>query len=205
MKNWREYLALFADAGVRARIGEASHAYLTSPESAGRLRAALPDARFIISLRNPADRAYSLYKWMHANGYESQPTFQAALQAEETQRYKNPEFMRSNGQYYYNFLYYRSGVYCEQVRRFVDAFGSERVHVIVFEEFVESPATHMKRIFEFLGVDPNFEPRIEVHNSSKRTYGAFDGSTRGALLARYDPSIRELESMLNRDLHQLWS
>src|SRR5687767_12736237 len=61
MSDWNQYLALFREAGNRKRVGEASGPYLTSPESAGRLKEAAPEARIIILLRDPAERAWSLY------------------------------------------------------------------------------------------------------------------------------------------------
>jgi hypothetical protein len=205
MKNWREYLALFSEATGRKRIGEASGAYLTAPESAGRIRSAFPQARFIISLRNPAERAYSLYKWMHANGYEPIPVFEDALKAEEDSRLANKDFIRNNGENYYNFLYFHSGLYVEQLRRFYEAFGTGQVHVILFEEFIARPAAHMQRVFEFLDVNASFVPHVEVHNPSASSYGQCDAATRRNLIERYRPSVMQLESLLNRDLQRLWS
>jgi hypothetical protein len=205
MKNWREYLELFADAAGRKRIGEASGAYLTAPESAGQLRAAFPEARFIISLRNPADRAYSLYKWMHANGYEDISVFEDALWAEEQSRFGNKDFMRNNGQNYYNFLYFHSGLYAEQVGRFVDSFGAAQVHVIIFEEFIKDPAAEMRNIFEFLGLDSGFVPRVEIHNPSASSYRECSLATRKELIARYRASVVQLETLLKRELQKVWS
>ena len=45
MTDWQAYLSLFRDAGNRKRVGEASGPYLTSPESAGLIKAAVPNAR----------------------------------------------------------------------------------------------------------------------------------------------------------------
>src|SRR2546423_2056748 len=77
------YLSLFADADGRKRVGEASTAYLTWPASAAKIRATVPEAKIIISLRNPVERAWSLYKWMRAHDYEKIPTFAEALEAED--------------------------------------------------------------------------------------------------------------------------
>src|SRR5690349_8105845 len=48
-------LMFFKDAANQKRIGEASTTYLTSPESAGKIRDAVPDARIIMLLRNPVN------------------------------------------------------------------------------------------------------------------------------------------------------
>ena len=199
MKDWDAYLGLFAEAKGQRRVGEASGPYLTSPESPGWIKRIIPDARFIISLRNPAERAYSLYKWMHQYGFELLPSFGEALQAETESRFGQEKFRNNNCQYYYNFLYFHSGLYYEQVRRFFDTFGRDRVQVI------RQPAEHMRKLFDFLGVDPSFTPAIEIHNPSSATYGAMDPGLRSRLLEQYAPNIRQLEALLNRDLSSLWT
>ena len=202
--EWHHYLNLFHDAGDRKRVGEASTPYLTSPESAGRIKAAIPDAKLIISLRNPVVRAYSLYKWMHDHSYEKIASFAEALEAEDAWRLGNDEFAKNNGQYYYNFLYYHSGLFFQQVKRYFDTFGREQVHVLIFEEFVKTPLEHVRRISEFLGVDAGFVPKLEVHNPSASRYPALESSLRGELTRRYRGNVLQLEALLNRELASLW-
>lgn len=202
--EWHHYLYLFHTAGARKRVGEASTPYLTSPESAGRIKAAIPEAKLIISLRNPVVRAYSLYKWMHHNGYEKIPTFPQALEAEDAWRMENDDFKKNNGQYYYNFLYYHSGLFFQQVKRYFDTFGRQQVHVVIFEEFVKTPGEHVRDIFAFLEADPEFAPQIAVHNPSASTYAALEPSLRTELARRYRPNIAQLEELLGRELRSLW-
>src|SRR5947207_14583321 len=62
VKDLDAYLALFTDAEERKAMGEATTGYLGSPEAAARIAARYPGARIIIMLRDPADRAHSLYR-----------------------------------------------------------------------------------------------------------------------------------------------
>lgn len=201
--EWHHYLYLFHGAGNRKRIGEASTPYLTSPESAGRIKAVIPDAKLIISLRNPVVRAYSLYKWMHRNGYEKLG-FPEALDAEEAWRLDNEDFKRNNGQYYYNFLYFHSGLFFQQVKRYFDTFGRQQVHVLIFEEFVKSPLEHVREILRFLDVDPSFTPQTAIHNPSAASYPALDPSLRNDLARRYRGNVAQLEQLLGIGLKSLW-
>ena len=165
--NDREaYLRLFEDAAPGQRVGEASGAYLTSPDSAQRIQADIPDAQVIIMLRNPADRAFSLYQWMTQNGYEHAPTFDEALLLEE-ERMRSASFKRSNPEYYYNYLYYHSGLYSRQIDRYLSAFGEDQVEVLIFEEFIDAPEKHTQKVYQFLRVDPDFRPVTRVHNRSR--------------------------------------
>lgn len=202
MKNWREYLSLFAEGKNRKMIGEASGAYLTSPESPARLKASVPRAKFIISLRNPVERAYSKYKWMRANGYEKFETFAEALAAEPG-RAASEDFKRSNGQYFYNFLYFDSGIYDRQVRRFLEAFGREQVRVLIFEEWTQRPHETLEELFRFLGVDAAFRPQIKVHNATIKDR-SLDEEIPRRLMDGYQQSIVNLEKLLGRELVSVW-
>jgi hypothetical protein len=203
IKDWKQYLELFAEGRGRKMIGEASGPYLTSPESPARIREAFPEARFIISLRNPADRAFSKYKWMRANRFESAPSFEEALKLEES-RAASDDFRKNNGQYFYNFLYFQSGRYVEQVRRFFETFGREQVRVVIFEEWTRQPLETVREIFSFLGVDAQFAPQIQVYNATTKD-SAFDASLRAELLQRYKDDIRQLEKLLGRELETVWT
>ena len=161
VRNPIKYFELFDSAGGETVIGEASHAYLTDPSSARVLKGLFPDARFVVILRNPADRAFSLYHHMRRHGHEWITTFEKALQAEE-QRFSSPRFKENCGQHLYNFLYFRSGLYGEQLRRYFSLFNREQFHILAFESLVADPANTMRAILEFLNVLADFTPGVEV-------------------------------------------
>lgn len=162
-----KYASLFEQAGQNQKVGEASTAYLTSPDSALRIASAVPEARIIVMLRNPADRAFSHYRWMTREGWEYAPSFQEALRLEQKRRVGNPAFVRDNPEYYYNYLYFRSGLYCQYIERYLDAFPADQIHFMLFEEFVQSPVDHAQAVYRFLGVDDTFQPKIKVHNKGR--------------------------------------
>jgi hypothetical protein len=161
-----QYRKLFDDASKRHKAGEASGAYLTSPDSAPRISEVVPDAKIVIMLRNPAERAFSLYQWMVKEGYEWAPTFDRALQLEGA-RCGSVSFVRDNSEYYYNFLYRTSGCYAQQVKRFLKAFDREQVRFLVFDNFVSSPVPCTKEVFRFLEVDDKIELSTPVRNRGK--------------------------------------
>ena len=61
VKSLAEYERLFEDVGGATAVGEASTMYLECPQSAGRIREMIPQARILCSIRHPVDRAYSDY------------------------------------------------------------------------------------------------------------------------------------------------
>ncbi len=162
------YLALFDEANPMQKwLGEASVAYLTDPESAQRIYDFAPSAKIIILLRNPADRAYSLYNWMVQDGYEYAPSFEEALKLEESRFIdKRAHWFKPN--YYWGYLYYRSGLYCNQVKKYLDLF-KENVLIIPFEDLAMNPAPAYEKVCSFLNIPPAQVP-FHIFNSSRAVY-----------------------------------
>lgn len=165
-KDFDSYLSLFSNAKGKKAIGEASTPYLSSPESAAWIQQVFPEAKIIIVLRNPVERAYSLYTWMIREGYEWIYPFKKALIYEEI-RLKNEHFKYCNSQYYYNYLYFHSGLYSIQVKRYTEFFQKNQVHIILFEDLKSDPLNTIQSVYDFLNVDISFMPKIEIHNKGQ--------------------------------------
>ena len=69
-------------AGDRAVTGEASPYYVFHPHGPDRVRAAVPNVRLILMLRDPVVRAFSQYQQEYARGFEDAETFEQALELE---------------------------------------------------------------------------------------------------------------------------
>lgn len=130
----------FADAGTARAIGEASTTYTMDPiipNVPPRIAGALPDTRFIYMIRHPIERIVShyLHRW-----YEKIITCPIE-QAVETE----PELLAYSQ-------------YDHQIERFAPHFPLDRWLVLVTEEFAADPRGTHRKVFEFLGVDPTFQP-----------------------------------------------
>ena len=160
------YAHLFEGATNAAAVGEASHAYLSHPGAASTLRAFFPEARFVVMFRNPADRALAMYSYMLENGYELLPTFERALAAED-RRFSSPRFARRCPHYFWNFMYYRSGLFGEQVARYLDLFPRDRFFFTTLYDLHRRPADVLGSMEEFLGVVPAPATELPRYGSSK--------------------------------------
>ncbi len=82
-----DYEALFKDVKDEVAIGEASPSYIYVPEVPARIKAMIPDPKFIAILRHPAERAFSHFNMRlnksSANAIEPITDFAEALRAEE--------------------------------------------------------------------------------------------------------------------------
>lgn len=163
------YLALFADAGSQKRLGEASTRYLVSHVAPGHIRAFQPEARIIAMLRNPVDFIHALHNERVSQGAEDVADFETALALDDERRAGNRLPPGSNP---LGAVYRDNARFGEQLQRWLDAFGRERVLVIIFDDFAADTAGVFARVLEFLEVDSSFRPAsFEVINRSHRLRG----------------------------------
>lgn len=166
MRDVEKYQRLFSGVRHEKAIGEASTPYLTSPESAAWIRREIPEAKIIAVLRNPVDRAYSMYRWMVNHGYEWVYPFEKALEIEDSRK-QDKDFLAHNPQYFYNYLYFDSGLYSVQLQRYYSVFPASQIKVILLDELKQNTIEAVKEIFSFLGVSTDFSPVIKVHNKAE--------------------------------------
>lgn len=171
MDSRERYLALFE--GVRPDrhrvVGEASTAYLTDPAAPPRIaREAAGDARLLVMLRDPVDRAHSLYSWMAQEGYETAATFREALRREPL-RAADASFREDCPEYFHNYLYAGSGRYADQLERLRSHVPEERILVVLFEDFVARPGAVYREVLDFLGLPSDGPvPEARERNPSRR-------------------------------------
>ncbi|MEP7360051.1 MAG: sulfotransferase [Chloroflexota bacterium] len=160
------YLELFAGAGKAVRLGEATTRYLGSGEAPRLVRDFSPDAYIVASLREPVTMLQALHNERVANGNEDITDFGAALEADDDRRRgrRLPPGANSRGA-----VYRDVARYADQLEHWLEAFGPERVQVIVFDDLVADPAATFRRLLEFLDVDTDYRPaEFAAHNRRYR-------------------------------------
>lgn len=152
----RAYLDLFAGASEEKLRGEASPSYLAGKNVELAIQAVAPDARIVISLREPIDRTHSSYLSLVSDGVERR-TFREAIEDDLAGR-RVPDCP----------IYVKPRLYGRGIRRYRRAFR-RRVHVLFFEELTADPAAVMRELYGFLGVDPSFVDDFgaKAHNQFK--------------------------------------
>lgn len=138
-------------AGERA-VGEATQTYLYDERAMLRMAEVLPDARLVAILRNPIDRAYSHYWHNRSIGRESLD-FRTAVSAE-------PDRLRSgDAADRYTFSYVDRGRYTRQLRRLAELYPRDAIHVILFDDLLESQVEVFQGACRFLGVPASAMPQ----------------------------------------------
>ncbi|MDH5612556.1 MAG: sulfotransferase [Gammaproteobacteria bacterium] len=162
-----EYLNYFSFAGPKRHVGESSVLYLSSKLAAEEIYNFNSNAKIIIMLREPFDMMCSLHSQLLSTCKEDIEDFGHALDA-ESDRFKGGR-IPANVDVIDDALFYKSvASYYEQVKRYIDRFGKNNVHVILFDDFKFDALNVYKSVLEFLGIkDVEFEPNIKIINSNK--------------------------------------
>jgi hypothetical protein len=162
------YLSLFTGANNEKRVGEKSTMYLYSKRAASNIRRFLPSASIIIMLRNPVDMVYSFHSLLVYLERENLVDLKDALDAEEHRKrgLRIPDAVSLQDAW--EFFYRDKGKYADQVQRYLDTFSRERVHVIIFDDFIRDTAGAYRDTLQFLRVNPGFQPEFRKININRR-------------------------------------
>ncbi len=160
---WRksDYAALFAAAPAAALRLESTPFYLYLAGARQRIAEELPDAKLIVVVRDPIDRAYS--NWMHlwVDGLEPLGDFVEAWHAED-------ERVAAGWAPFWH--YRRLGRYGEQLRDLFSRVDRDRVLVMRYWQLVSQPTETLNRVARFLGIaedqidtvpSDNYRPFVE--------------------------------------------
>jgi hypothetical protein len=199
-----KYEALFDAAPAGALRGESTPFYLYDRAAHRRIHADVPDAKLVVVIRDPVDRAYS--NWMHlrSDGLEPIADFATAWAAED-------ERVRAGWAPFWH--YRRLGLYGAQLRDLAMFFSPEQVHVLRYRDLVERPAESLDAVCEFLGVATGVIAGAQRANShpfvapSTRASALSRTLRAGAALGAYAPPQvwRRLSRPLLASLHRAGS
>jgi len=182
-------------------VGEASPSYVFHPLAPQRVEEVVPEARLIVLVRNPVDRALSQYNHEVALGREPLP-FEEALDAEEERLRGEQERMAADPRYFsrewWSHTYKARGRYAEQLERWLAVFPREQLLILPSDDLGSDPARAHAQVLEFLGASPqrlDSYPRVY-----EREYEPMKPETRERLAAEFEEPNRRLYELLGRDL-----
>jgi len=128
------YLRQFDDAGPEhVVVGEVCQDYLFHPEAPQRIADSLGSCRMMVTLRDPADRAFSSYLYMLRSGW-APGTFLEALEGQP--------------------MLLEHGSYATALDRFTDRFGRDQIYVAVFDDLVADPQAFIDSLTSWLDITP---------------------------------------------------
>jgi hypothetical protein len=150
-EDFNQYLQLFKKVNNEIAIGEISHGYLFSSVAAKEIKAQYPDAKIVMILRNPIERAYSHYL---ANVRDGRTTlnFKEELIADSKKERKG---------WCISHCYTEMGLYYDQVKRFTEEFEKDQIRIYLNDDLKKNAEALAKDLFTFLGVNTKVD--IDYH------------------------------------------
>ena len=132
------YLDFFTDVSNQSAVGEISVSYMGAGKvAAERIYKFNQDMKLIAILRDPVRRAYSHHRWLMQLGKEKSKSFLDALQ-------KDPNIVRDSS-------------YFRNLEPYWALFPKENILILKFEDIKNNGMELQRRVFEFLGVEANFD------------------------------------------------
>ena len=180
--------------------GEATPRYIEHPHAINRIKQTTPNAKFIILLRNPIDRAFSQHNMNVKNDYEIN-NFNDALK-EEPRRISNRIEKMTNDITYYSwnydlYAYLEHGLYVDKIKRWMEVFPKEQFLIIQSEEFFKNPSKTYNDVLKFLGLVPfpigEFQIKGKVNKNRK-----IDDEFRNELVNYFKPHNQRLYDFLGK-------
>lgn len=184
--------------------------YIKDPLAPERISQFRPDAKFIFTLRNPIDRAVSLW-WHQKRKGRINYAFEDL-------------FLRKNiGSFMLYDEWIISGFYMHWINKYLDFFPSENIKIMLYDDLQINPYAYAKEVFTFLKVDTEYRPSmIDIpqnisgaygqsnsirHRLKERLYGrkndrfTLSEEMRSELQHIFKPHNMQLSQYLNRDLN----
>lgn len=152
------YKSFFLSARKDQKVGDVSPMYFVDPEAPKKIKELYPNAKLIICLRDPVQRAYSHYMMEKTDKslWVADYTFEEVM--------------------VHNRFYTESGLYYKQLQKYLEYFKLNQFHFIFFEDIERNPKKVSKDLYTFLGfkntdlyfgsdkTNPYSKPRIEWLN-----------------------------------------
>ncbi len=161
--HFEDYVRLFDGAGEARIRGEASPYYISAPHCAREIRRQVPDAKLMVILRNPVERAFSAYRYW----FKDNPQFRcdpADFREKFLKRKIVTDFGRGEPGVPMIEWLQDMGRYAEMIERFDEHFSTDQLMLLRYDEMAADPGACMTRVVEFLDVDPQVTPEIRPTN-----------------------------------------
>jgi hypothetical protein len=178
-------------------LGEKCTSYLENPEVGNKILNLFPQAKVLVILRNPVDRALSNYNFSSQNNLETRTINQVFLEGLDQPTFGNISVNPFN--------YIERGFYTKYLKPFNAVFGNQ-LKIIILEQLLNEPIE--SEIFEFLNL--NLPDTYQLNKNKKVNHSIADinsdnKSTREHLVDVYRKDQNELSDLLQTDLQKYWN
>jgi hypothetical protein len=177
---------------------ESAGYYMHHPLAPARIAADLPGVKLLAILRDPVERAFSAHKHELARGFETEASFERALDLEPERLAGEVERIRAEPDYlshaHRHHSYLDRGRYADQLEVLFGLVGRDRVHVVFAEDFFAEPERVYDAVVDFLGLARWRPAAFERHNA--RPSAPLSPALRERLTEHFAPHDERLAALL---------
>ena len=197
------YRHQFPLASSEKLAGDNTPYYLFHPIVPQRAHSLCPDAKVIMILRNPINRAFSQYQMECRKGREVHTSFEAAIEGElERISMAKDELLADPLGYHHTFentSYLSRGIYMDQIEEWLKWYKRDQMLILISETFFESPETALEEVYTFLNINQTLPSDFKSYNVSN--YDNMNEETRDDLRSFFKPHNERLEKFLGKKLN----
>jgi len=120
--------------------GESTPAYTVPwyPDAPERIASVVPEARIVLCVRDPVERALSRYRFLAVRSLEHRTDLAAITDPDG--------------------FYVQAAPYSRSWELLTRALGRDRIHIVETERLASEPGETMERLFDWLGLSGGFDP-----------------------------------------------
>lgn len=201
-KGEQWYRHQFPLASSKKLAGDNTPYYLFHPLVPERAYSLCPDAKVIMILRNPIDRALSQYQMECRKGREIHSSFEEAIEGEleRISKAKSDLFADPLGYHHVfeNTSYLSRGIYMDQIEQWLKYYRRDQMLILVSETFFNEPKRELEQVYDFLNIDQKLPTDFTTYNVFK--YEDMNPKTKSELSDFFRPHNKRLEEFLDRKL-----
>lgn len=169
------------------------------------LRQINPDMKVVVTLRDPAERVFSHWRWYkliasrfdHDALWHNMPDVETSLRMEMDDFYRGScGFTTFSGTGGTGFL--RHSCYLPFLKQLYRQVPAERIFIVVAEEFFADPSRIARDVYRFLGL-PDYQP-VPVEETNPSPKVVISDELKQEVRQFFRPLNQELYDFLDRDL-----
>lgn len=134
-----DYDEIFINVGNELVVGDASVSYFYYPDVPARISEYNSDAKILIILRNPVERAFSHYLMDQRLGY-----VKASLEEVFYNQVRYPLHYQQ---------YFHLSQYLQPIERYISQFGKDNVKIMIDTDIKTDAKSEFDELSDFLGID----------------------------------------------------
>tara|TARA_B100000242_G_scaffold293872_1_gene273457 strand:+ start:1832 stop:2785 length:954 start_codon:yes stop_codon:yes gene_type:complete len=177
IEDEKDYLSLFKGSTNEKYLGEISNGYLISKNAHQEIYNFNRDAKIIMILRNPLERAFSHWRQENRSGFSKSNSFYNDI-IDDFSLNDEQWGGKSN-------TYVQLGLYSKQINKYLNLFPKSNIKVLFYDDLVSKPQELRKDLFKFLNIkeididfskrhNPDFEGRNFLIKSLFKKYRSVD-------------------------------